>query len=531
MLNRKLQSASSGISFADGAWDLSYAYYDDPKAWDLSTANSLETLLISGKETLPTDVFFHPDGTRLYIIGTNSDSVHEYARVNSNAPAWFVGNFVFVRSFSVAAQDSLPQSVFFKSDGTKMYILGDAGNDVSEYSLSTAWNISTASYVQNFFVSSEESLPKGLYFKPDGTKMYVAGSYQSKVHEYNLSTAWDISTASYVQSFSVAAQDTVPTSVFFKPDGTKMYISGDTNNNYYEYSLSTAWDVSTASYVLSRASQNISPQGLWFRADGGAFYDIDPTSDRVTQFSLGGKDVTPQVTQAYGMFFKPDGTKMYITDDDSNDVNEFSLSTAWDTSTATFVQAKVIGDTAPRNLFFKPDGTVMLVVGINSDAVYIYSLSTAWDISTASLTATRSISGQEINASGIFVKPDGTKMYICGITGDDVNEYSISPAWTGTLTFVQSKAVESEPSGIFFRPDGKRMYIVRYYAKDDEVLEYHLSTPWNISSAGGSPNQRVFIGNQTTNPFGLSFSDDGTKMFVLSGTPNVVFTYTLAPQP
>ena len=525
MLNRKLQSATAAAP--EGAWDLSYAYYDDPKAWDLTTAEFVESLLISGEETLPTGLFLKPDGTRLYIVGTSSDAVHEY---NVGNP-WRMDNSVgIVRSFSVGAQDGLPQSVFFKSDGTKMYILGDTGNDVNEYSLSTAWNISTASYVQNFFVSSEESLPKGLYFKPDGTKMYVAGSTQGKVHEYNLSTAWNISTASYVQSFSVAAQDTVPTSVFFKPDGTKMYISGDTNNKHYEYSLSTAWDVSTASYALSFPSANASPQGIFIRQDGANFYEIDPTADRISQYALGGFSVTAQDGNPYGLFFKPDGTKMYISGDDGNDINEYSLSTAWDTSTATFVQAKVIGDTLPRNLFFKPDGTVMLVIGINSDAVYIYSLSTAWDISTASLTATRSISAQELNANGIFVKPDGATLYICGGSGDDVNEYSMSPAWTGTLTFVQSKGVESGPTGMFFRPDGKRMYITRSSGNNDEVFEYPLSTPWNISSTG-SYSQRFHLGNQAPNITGISFKDDGTKMFILSINPDVVVTYTLAPQP
>lgn len=525
MLKAKLLGATAAAP--EGAWDLSYAYYDDPKAWDFTTAALGNTLLISGQETLPTGVFFKPDGTRLYIVGTNSDAVHEY---NVGNPWRMDNNVGFVRSFSVAAQETLPQSVFFKSDGTAMYILGDTGNDVNEYSLSTAWNISTASYVRVFSVAGQDATPTGLYFKPDGTKMYVVGSSSDSVNEYNLSTAWNISTASYVQNFSVAAQDTVPSGVFFKTDGTKMYISGDTNNNFYEYSLSTAWDVSTASYVQFISAANTLPRNLFFRENGSNFYNIDAQGDRVYQYSLGGKAVTPQVTQASGMFFKPDGTKMYITDDDSDDVNEFSLSTAWDTSTATFVQAKVIGDTTPRNLFFKPDGTVMLVVGATSDAVYIYSLSAAWDISTASLTATRSISAQEINPTGIFVTPDGTTMYICGTTGDDVNQYSMSPAWTGTLTFVRLKGVESEPSGVFFRPDGKRMYIVRYNGFDDQVLEYQLSTAWDISSTG-SYSQLFYVGNQTGNPQGLSFSDDGTKMFVLSGTPNAVFTYSLGVQP
>ena len=63
-------------------------------------------------------------------------------------------------------------------------------------------------------------------FKPDGTKMYVTGSTGDDVNEYDLSTPWDVSTASYNQNFSVAAQETTPTAVRFKPDGTKMYVTG-----------------------------------------------------------------------------------------------------------------------------------------------------------------------------------------------------------------------------------------------------------------------------------------------------------------
>jgi hypothetical protein len=85
-----------------------------------------------------------------------------------------------------------------------MYVIGNSGDDVNEYDLSTAWDITTASYLQNFSVATQETNPQGLFFKPDGTKMYVIGSSGDDVNEYDLSTAWDISTASYLQNFSVA---------------------------------------------------------------------------------------------------------------------------------------------------------------------------------------------------------------------------------------------------------------------------------------------------------------------------------------
>ena len=62
--------------------------------------------------------------------------------------------------------------------------------------------------------------------------------------------AYDLELASYdSKSFTVSSQTgNVPVEVIFKTDGTKMYVQSRDNNAIYQYSLSTAWDVSTASY-------------------------------------------------------------------------------------------------------------------------------------------------------------------------------------------------------------------------------------------------------------------------------------------
>jgi hypothetical protein len=241
-------------------------------------------------------------------------------------------------SFSVAAQETNPFGLFFKPDGTKMYCAGIVGDDINEYDLSTAWDVSSASFLQNFSVAAQEGSPSGVFFKPDGLKMYVTGALGDDVNEYDLSTAWDISTATFLQLFSVAAQDTNPAGVFFKSDGLKMYITGSLGGSVYEYDLSTAWDVSSASFL-----QNFS--------------------------------VAAQETEPTGVFFKPSGLKMYVVGASGDDVNEYDLSTAWDVSSASFLQNFSVSsqETAPQGLFFKDDGTKMYVIGPISDTVYQYS--------------------------------------------------------------------------------------------------------------------------------------------------------------
>ena len=80
--------------------------------------------------------------------------------------------------------------------------------------------------------------------------MFIAGFSGDAVYEYNLSTAWDISTASYVQNFSVSSQDGVPHGLFFKSDGSKMYLMGFASDTVYQYSTGSS-ATATFSYPSS----------------------------------------------------------------------------------------------------------------------------------------------------------------------------------------------------------------------------------------------------------------------------------------
>jgi len=153
-------------------------------------------------------------------------------------------------SFSVYTEESNPRDVSFKPDGTKMYITGIDGDDINEYSLSTAWDVSSASYVANFSVVTEELNPNSLSFNPDGDKFWMVGLTSDSVFQYSLSTAWDISTASYDSiSFSVASQASSSSSIRFKSDGTKMYIL-DQGGTIYQYSTSSS-SLATITYPSS----------------------------------------------------------------------------------------------------------------------------------------------------------------------------------------------------------------------------------------------------------------------------------------
>jgi len=147
-------------------------------------------------------------------------------------------------SFSVSGQDNSPEGIAFNDDGTKMYMVGQSNDSVFQYSLSTGFDLSTASYDSvSFSVASEDTLPRGITFNTDGTKMYIVGGSSNSVFQYSLSTGFDLSTASYDSvSFSVATEDGSPTGIAFNTDGTKMYMVGYSIDSVFQYSLSTGFD-------------------------------------------------------------------------------------------------------------------------------------------------------------------------------------------------------------------------------------------------------------------------------------------------
>ena len=94
--------------------------------------------------------------------------------------------------FDVSNEETAPAGLAFNNDGTKMFVLGRSGRDVTEYTLTTGFDVSSASVVDSFSVRTEEDDPAGLAFNNDGTKMFVAGIDEDKVHEYTLTTGFDV---------------------------------------------------------------------------------------------------------------------------------------------------------------------------------------------------------------------------------------------------------------------------------------------------------------------------------------------------
>jgi 6-phosphogluconolactonase (cycloisomerase 2 family) len=559
-----------GITFNDdgtkmyiaGNTNNSIFQYTLTTAYDLSSASYASKSFSTGsQETSPTGVKFNTDGTKMFVVGYGSDAVQEYAL----STAFDVSTASHTRSFSVSTEDSEPRDLHFNSDGTKLFVLGNTGNDVNEYAVATGFDLSSVTYTQNFSVGSQEDSPSGLTFNSDGTKMYICGITDDEVNEYSLTTGFDLSTASFVTNYSVSSQDTEPTGIAFSANGTKMFILGNADNDVNEYSLSLTFALGAGSFASADVGKTIeansgvfiltSTAGAYSETTAPSSYaqvasgswqmygvvfnttdgDLELSGITTGQFDVSTASfsqnfsVSAQEASPLGVTFNTDGTKMFITGQSGDDVNEYNLTTGFDVSTASYSQNFSVSsqETNPHGVVFNTDGTKMFVVGSGGDDVNEYNLTTGFDVSTASYSQNFSVSSQDTNPRSIAFNSDGTKMFMLGSNGADVNEYTLSSGFdVSTASYSQNFSVssqESVPEGMAFNTDGTKMFITG--TSGDDVNEYTLSTGFDVSTA--SYSQNFSVSAQETEPTGIAFNSDGTKMFIVGTNGIEVNEYTL----
>lgn len=231
-------------------------------------------------------------------------------------------------TFTTGAEVTNIEDIEFSTDGTKMYLLNRTTTVLLQYTLSTAWNVSTAVYASktlNMTAQLGTGRQASFIFNTDGTSIYAIDITGKVIYQYGLTIAWDISTASYAsKSFNVATATTFPVGLAASTDGLSFYTCDPISDKVDRYLLSSPWDISTAT-LTGRTSY-------------------------VTTTNAG----APQGVDFY------DSTSMYVTDQ-SLKIVQYRLTTPWDVTTAVFVgfKASWLGS----DTVFSSDGTKAFPIG------------------------------------------------------------------------------------------------------------------------------------------------------------------------
>ena len=295
--------------------------------------------------------------------------------------------------------------------------------------LLTANSFAEFEFVQTKDVSADTPGIRGINFKPDGTRMYITNreaDTNAYLIEYSLTTPFDISTATISftggtpkgTALTCAAegvgQMNYPHAIEFNPDGTRMFITTNEGIGSFDFGV-WQFKLTTPWDSTSLVCEKI--------------YEID-IDDK------GGED------QLRTLHFKPDGTRMFIGGKTLNKLRQYDLANPFDLRSGVTPRGTsdslVSADTNMRNILFNPDGTQLFIAGNENTRMNKYTLSTAYDVTTLSSTFTTFDLGSRVNnMMGFIFASNFTKLFVTSDDGsssgdNQIHEYDIDCA--GTIT-------------------------------------------------------------------------------------------------
>ena len=433
-------------------------------------------------------------------------------------------------------------TVDFNDAGTKMYVggyngVGSVDERLIEFDLSTAWELDSATpIVKKFYIGGDEALPRGFTFRPDGTRLYMIGTNGDDINQYDLSTAWDISTAGASTTRALVplvAAITTPTSLVFKDDGTKCYVLNNGNDVIYQFSLGTAWDVSGTftydSVSLTTSTQEATPIGIFIGNNGADLYVSGTTGDNIVRYTmstawdLSTATFTSESTgtgdnNPAGLFFRDNGAVVYVTVINADTIRTYNLTgAAWDTGSTNLSFDDAVGPFFGGDLydvFIGDSGTKLYWLDDGRDCIYQAPLGTAWDVS--------SVEGMAMNASlirydSILLVDGGTKLFAADAS-TNISRYTLSTAGRLHTAGARDQGVAMGVgliNGIEISADGRKLYAVG--TDNYEIYRFTLPSPFSLTgfSLDGKITPRGDIGAGTVPDFSdVTINPDATHIEV-----------------
>ncbi len=274
----------------------------------------------------------------------------------------------------------------------------------------TASDITLGSVGNSFSVPFSINTPYNVTFSNNGNYMYI-GTFDSTIYQFSLPTAYDVSTAVYMsRSKSLSAQGSGMDEIRINNDGDKLFVLQFYVNTIYQYTLTTPHNILSARY------------------------------DTIAKSLLGSNNYTFDV--------KPDGSRLYTLTDFNNIIYEYSLATPWvlsSISTNPHASLATPNFAAGQKtaMGFLANGNSLYVKTNTENRIHWLSLASSWSITSATYTSGKyfSMSPYDSQVRGIASSQDSSKLYFMGATGKKVFEFNLNDVVAPTITSISSSTI------------------------------------------------------------------------------------------
>ena len=236
--------------------------------------------LVDGSKNDLQAIFMRPDGTKLYVGDQNTLTITE----------WTLSTPYEIDSATINASNQLGigtqvteiYDFYIRDDGTKLYTLGRGAQapfvtQLNQFDLSSAWDLtsdSAAGIETATTVSNQTQGHRGLEVVDTGTKIVTIAPNTATLYSYTLASAYDITSISFDTSQALT-EDAAPSDFTFSTDGEKMLVLGGDSLNLFEYDFSTGFGVTSIGIGTTSAIGVGGSISLTIKQDGERAYVLN----------------------------------------------------------------------------------------------------------------------------------------------------------------------------------------------------------------------------------------------------------------
>lgn len=213
-------------------YNTGYFYYqfDLTTPYDLTTASYSATAQ-QGWVGHGESVGFNNDGMKFYI--ERQGAILQYDLASAYSVGNYSGTGVDATLGTILGTGTAYKDWFWNSNGTKIYVADNTARTFKEYTLSSAWEFSTASHTATYDFSTDITSGniKGMVSVSDLSKFYVLTN-SNIIYEFDMSSAGDITTASLTSSLDITNDISSANHMKITHDDTALYIMGSGSELY-----------------------------------------------------------------------------------------------------------------------------------------------------------------------------------------------------------------------------------------------------------------------------------------------------------
>ncbi len=226
--------------------------------------------------------------------------------------------------------------------------------------VSSGWNTDDAVYAGSLHDAdvSAIALSSGMDFSRDGLHLLMVSPSLAEAHSFTLSLADETSSAVWDgagKKLDVSSQDSAMNGLAISADGFHVFMVGITNDKVYSYSLTRAFDLSTATHNsgsdLDISGQTLLPIGIALSADGLHFFVVGNDNVKVYAYTMTAAnglgtasydgapddlDVSGQITDPVDVALSADGLKLCINGFSDQKIFAYTFGIAHDGSSLTY---------------------------------------------------------------------------------------------------------------------------------------------------------------------------------------------------